>query len=209
MKTKDEALQMALEALEYSKSYLDELADVHGTSKKAKPGSTSWNVNRAIIACREALEQKDEQEPVPQLKRIHPLDVPLEVFLADLSTRAANVIRAEMQTFDGYKGTGTFDIEPPYTVRHLCMFSKSEMKRWPNFGKKSLNEVCEMLRARGLQLWDKHDERSLRLLREHPMYFKQYEDQITRLQDELSPPFEDKSDAHGPDWTDRDGEYLK
>ena len=40
MKTKDEALQMALEALEYSKSYLDELADVHGTSKKAKPGST-------------------------------------------------------------------------------------------------------------------------------------------------------------------------
>ena len=61
MTTKDEALQMALEALEYSKSYLDELADVHGTSKKAKPGSTSWNVNRAIIACREALAQKDEQ----------------------------------------------------------------------------------------------------------------------------------------------------
>ena len=61
MTTKDEALQMALDALEYSKSYLDELADVHGTSKKAKPGSTSWNVNRAIIACREALAQKDER----------------------------------------------------------------------------------------------------------------------------------------------------
>ena len=61
MTTKDEALQMALDALKYSKSYLDELADVHGTSKKAKPGSTSWNVNRAITACREALEQKDEQ----------------------------------------------------------------------------------------------------------------------------------------------------
>ena len=64
MTTKDEALQMALDALEYSKSYLDELADVHGTSKKAKPGSTSWNVNRAIIACRAALAQKDEQEPI-------------------------------------------------------------------------------------------------------------------------------------------------
>ena len=64
MTKKDEALQMALDALEYSKSYLDELADVHGTSKKAKPGSTSWNVNRAIIACREALAQKDEQEPI-------------------------------------------------------------------------------------------------------------------------------------------------
>ena len=67
MTTKDEALKMALDALEYSKSYLDDLADVHGTSKKAKPGSTSWNVNRAIIACREALAQKDEQEPVAYL----------------------------------------------------------------------------------------------------------------------------------------------
>ena len=209
MNTKDEALKMALEALEFSSSYLNELSDVLKFSKKAKPGSTAWHVARAIATCREALAKNDEQEPFPQLKRIHPLDVPLEVFLADISTRAANVIRAEMQTFDCYKGTGTFDIEPPYTVRHLCMFSKSEMKRWPNFGKKSLNEVCEMLRARGLQLWDQHDKRSLRLLREHPMYFKQHEDQITRLQDELSPPFEDKSDAHGPDGTDRDGEYLK
>ena len=64
MTTKDEALKQALDALEYSKSYLDELADLHGTSKRAKPGSTSWNVNRAITACREALAQKDEQEPV-------------------------------------------------------------------------------------------------------------------------------------------------
>ena len=45
MTTKDEALQMALDALEFSKSYLDDLA-------------------RAIAACREALAQKDEQEPV-------------------------------------------------------------------------------------------------------------------------------------------------
>ena len=60
--TKDEALKMALDALEFSKSYLDDLADLHGTSKKAKPGSTAWNVDRAIAACREALAQKDEQE---------------------------------------------------------------------------------------------------------------------------------------------------
>ena len=64
MTTKDEALKQALDALEYSKSYLDDLADVHGTSKKAKPGSTAWNVDRAIAACREALAQKDEQEPI-------------------------------------------------------------------------------------------------------------------------------------------------
>ena len=65
--TKDEALKQALDALEYSKSYLDELADLHGTSKRAKPGSTSWNVNRAITACRAALAQKDEQEPAAYL----------------------------------------------------------------------------------------------------------------------------------------------
>ena len=64
MTTKDEALKQALEALEFSKSYLDDLADVHGTSKKAKPGSTAWHVDRAITACREALAQRGEQEPV-------------------------------------------------------------------------------------------------------------------------------------------------
>ena len=64
MTTKDEALKQALDALEFSKSYLDDLADVHGTPKKSKPGSTSWHVDRAITACRAALAQKDEQEPV-------------------------------------------------------------------------------------------------------------------------------------------------
>ena len=67
MTTKDEALKQALDALEFSKSYLDDLADVHGTSKKAKPGSTSWHVDRAIAACREALAQKDEQVPVAEI----------------------------------------------------------------------------------------------------------------------------------------------
>lgn len=108
----------------------------------------------------------------PQLRKIHPLDFPIEVFLADLTTRPANIIRAELAGFASYAGTGTFDIEPPFTVRHLCMFSRSEIRKWPNFGRKCLNEVEEMLRARGLQLWDHHDERSLRLLREHKEYFK-------------------------------------
>lgn len=35
MTTKDEALQMALDA-EYSKSYLDDLADVHGTRQRKR-----------------------------------------------------------------------------------------------------------------------------------------------------------------------------
>lgn len=64
MTTKDEALKQALDALEFSKSYLNDLSDAYGTSKKAKPGSTAWHVLRAITACREALAQKDEQEPL-------------------------------------------------------------------------------------------------------------------------------------------------
>lgn len=108
----------------------------------------------------------------PQIRKIHPLDIPLEVFLADLTTRPANIIMAEIGSFAPYAGTGTYDIEPPFTVRHLCMFSRSEMRKWPNFGKKCLNEVEETLRAMGLQLWENHDERSLRLLREHKEYFK-------------------------------------
>ena len=61
MNKKDEALQAALLALEFSSSYLAGLAGVVGTSTKAKPGSTSWHVERAIKACREALAQKDER----------------------------------------------------------------------------------------------------------------------------------------------------
>lgn len=109
------------------------------------------------------LKALQKMEP-PQLRKIHPLDFPIEVFLADLTIRPANIIRAELASFASY--------EPPFTVRHLCMFSRSEMRKWPNFGRKCLNEVEEMLRARGLQLWENHDERSLRLLREHKEYFK-------------------------------------
>ena len=35
----------------------------------------------------------------PQLRKIHPLDFPIEVFLADLTTRPANIIRAEVGWF--------------------------------------------------------------------------------------------------------------
>ena len=38
-------------------------------------------------------------------------------------------------------------------------------------GKKSLNEIEEWLRNLGLQLWENHDQRSMRYLREHPAYY--------------------------------------
>ena len=64
MTTKDEALQMALDALEYSDNCLAEIAAAHGvSSKKAKEGGPTWRMRQAIAACREALAQKDEPEP--------------------------------------------------------------------------------------------------------------------------------------------------
>ena len=68
MTTKDEALKDALLALEFSSSYLDELAEVHGVKPSVPPkkGSTAWYVLRAITACREALTQKDEPLPSKQ-----------------------------------------------------------------------------------------------------------------------------------------------
>ena len=121
----------------------------------------------ALIAALKAALAEPVQEP--QLKRIHPLDMPLEVFVEDLSTRPRNIINAEMRYFTHL---GDEYIKPPLTVRHLLMFSRKELRKWPNLGKRSLNEIEEMLRNRGLQLWDEHDERSLRLLREHPTYFR-------------------------------------
>ena len=106
-----------------------------------------------------------------QPRKPHPLDCPIETFLEGMTARSAKVIRAELYVFASYAGSGAFDIEPPLTVRHLCMISRSEMRRWPNFGRKSLTEVEEELRALGLQLWEHHDNRSLQLLRRHKEYF--------------------------------------
>ena len=65
MTTKDEALRLALESLEHSDNCLDEIAAAHGvSSKKAKEGGPTWRMRQAIAACRAALAQKDEQEPV-------------------------------------------------------------------------------------------------------------------------------------------------
>jgi hypothetical protein len=147
MTTLRTAAQQALEVLELAYGY-------------------SMKREEAIEALKAALAEPVQE---PQLKRIHPLDMPLEVFVEDLSTRPRNIINAEIGYFTHF---GDEYIKPPLTVRHLLMFSRKELRKWPNLGKRSLNEIEEMLRSRGLQLWDEHDERSLRLLREHPTYFR-------------------------------------
>lgn len=132
-----------------------------------KPAQTpAWHDAPEVAALK---AERDELLKLINRRKIHPHDFPLEIFIADLSTRTANVLRAE---FDSFRHTdGTYDIEPPFTVRHLLMFSRQEIKKWPGIGKKGLNEIEENLRARGLQLWHAHDDRSLRLLREHKSYF--------------------------------------
>ena len=56
---RDEALmRQALESLQWSNEYLDEIGKkLFQTSKKAKPGSTSWNVQQAIKALKARLEE--------------------------------------------------------------------------------------------------------------------------------------------------------
>ena len=127
-----------------------------------------WKTLIPNDGCLNCERQTNAEQPEPQLKRIHPLDIPLEVFLEDLPTRPRNIIKAEMVYFTH---SGDEYIKPPFTVRHLLMFSRSEMRKWPNLGKKSLNEIGELLRNRGLQLWEQHDERSLKFLRDHPTYW--------------------------------------
>jgi len=56
---RDEALmRQALESLQWSNEYLDEIGKkLFQTSKKAKPGSTSWHVQQAIKALKARLEE--------------------------------------------------------------------------------------------------------------------------------------------------------
>ena len=119
MTTKDEALKQALDALEFSKSYLDDLADVLGTSKKAKPGSTSWHVDRAITACREALAQKDEQEPVAWKRRLVEIHDALSYELGDTDPHIEDdmtdeEVREEMPVFWAAKEVATLIGDAPW-----------------------------------------------------------------------------------------------
>lgn len=59
----DEALmRQALEALQFSSEYLDELgAKLFQSPKKAKPGSTAWHVQKAMAALRGRLDAATTQ----------------------------------------------------------------------------------------------------------------------------------------------------
>ncbi len=119
MTTKDEALKQALDALEFSKSYLNDLSDAYGTSKTSKPGSTAWHVDRAITACREALAQKDEQEPVLWKRRLVEIHDALSYELGDTDPHIEDdmtdeEVREEMPVFWAAKEVATLIGDAPW-----------------------------------------------------------------------------------------------
>ena len=160
MTTKDEALKQALDALEFSKSYLDDLADVHGTSKKAKPGSTSWHVDRAITACREALAQKDDQEPVAWKRRLVEIHDALSYELGDTDPHIEDdmtdeEVREEMPVFWAAKEVATLIGDAPWDslpsaspkLQPLTDEEVSELSRTMVKENKSVNWLCRVIEA--------------------------------------------------------------
>ncbi len=92
---------------------------------------------------------------------MNPLDMLLDDFCKLLPMRPRNCIKANVWWDWGNGEPLEPHMKGPFTVRHLMMFSRKEIRRWPNLGKKSLNEIEELLREHGLQLWEEHDSRSL------------------------------------------------
>jgi hypothetical protein len=86
------------------------------------------DANAIIAAMKDDYNRRPENEPIGML-----LDV--------LSTRPRNIINIEMSmAFPGEK----------VTLGHLCKFARSEVLKFPNLGKKSLREIEEYMRPRGV-----------------------------------------------------------
>ena len=107
MTTKDEALKQALDALGRVAG-----DDLQRWKKVADPGSIAWHVLRAIATCREALAQKDEQEPVAEIT-------------ADDMGRPFNAIRIGAHFYKEIPPVGTkLYIAPPecrlLTEKEIC-----------------------------------------------------------------------------------------
>jgi hypothetical protein len=153
-----------MELRQAAQQALDACTDAISGWQSLAPLAVRRAAEEALQDLRDALAEPAQEI---QLKRVHPLDMPLEVFVKNISTRSRNIINTAMRHF---AHSGDDFIKSPFTVRHLLMFSRKELCKWPNLGKYSLNEIEEALRNHGLQLWDVHDERSLRLLRDHLGY---------------------------------------
>ena len=84
--------------------------------------------NAIIAAMKDDYNRRPENEPIGML-------------IDTLSTRPRNIINFELSLF--FPGE-------VLTLRHLCQFARSEVLKFPNLGKKSLREIEEYLRPRGV-----------------------------------------------------------
>ena len=82
----------------------------------------------------------------------NPLDVPIDVFFKDASTRTRNAIKSNMDGIAYYSHTRLHHVSKPFTVRHLMMFKIDEICRWPSVGNHVLMEICDLLIGSGLKL---------------------------------------------------------
>lgn len=86
------------------------------------------DANAIIAAMKDDYNRRPENEPIGML-------------IDTLSTRPRNIINLELSMY--FPGE-------VLTLRHLCQFTRSEVLKWPNLGKKSLREIEEYLRPRGV-----------------------------------------------------------
>lgn len=71
----------------------------------------------------------------------------------ELSVRTINALYRQRSSYI-LGSDGTYEPDPIKTVRDLIEFSEAELLREPNFGRKSLQEVKEVLGYHGLALRD-------------------------------------------------------
>lgn len=86
-------------------------------------------------------------------------DHSLDTFIESLPSRPRNALKSEFHSF--HNGYSQAYMKPPHTLRHLLMYTKSELMRIPNLGKHSIQEIDDALAEHGLHLYEKHTQKSL------------------------------------------------
>lgn len=106
MSKKDEALKLALEALESYHGYMEPLTTVFGGPRIPAEQSTTGKVERAITAIREALAEQSADEPVKNV-------------LSTWKSGAIGATEAILELFKHYPSKPSITSAPP-TAQHVA-----------------------------------------------------------------------------------------
>ena len=108
---------------------------------------------RALTVPYERLEELDRLAALCASQSVSEPDtelaLPISEFLdqLDLPVRMRNALLAELSSVENQADTGKIT-----TLGEFLKFSREELLLWPNLGRRSLNELEEILRNRGLHL---------------------------------------------------------